>query len=404
MEYFTVEFFEEVVQATNQASLLKDGRSFNLTKEDFFKFLALEVMIGTIGYPRLSMYWTAPTDIPAFRQNMTKNRFHSLRNNLKFPTSDPGNDKLFRIRPLINIFTKKLYTIPKEENLYVDEMMVPFKRKTVLRQYMPKKPIKWGIKLFCLCSSSGMLYDFEIYQGKNTVISGPKLGFCSDIVVHLTRTIPENKNLKLFFDNYFSTLNLILYLQKKGIWATGTIRRNRCSKVPLQSEKELKKEGRGSFDYRIEREDNLYVIRWLDGGVVQLISSIYGEEPLKNVQRFLVEKKTKVEITQPYIVAVYNKNMGGVDKIDFLLSLYRISIRSRKWTLKIFDHFIDLAICNSWLEYRKDHEGNNKGQMQKHMDLLEFRNDIADGLLAQANKDAFLSLSLSENIDSPSTS
>lgn len=69
--------------------------------------------------------------------------------------------------------------------------------------------------------------------------------------------------------------------------------------------------------------------------------------------------------------------------MDFLLSLYRISIRSKKWTLKMFDHFIDLAICNSWLEYRKDVERNTKSS--KYMDLLNFRNDVANGLIAKSN-------------------
>lgn len=78
--------------------------------------------------------------------------------------------------------------------------------------------------------------------------------------------------------------------------------------------------------------------------------------------------------------------MGGVDKMDFLLSLYRIFIRSKKWTLKIFDHFIDLAVCNSWLEYRMDHESS--GQKDKYMDLLCFRNDIANGLIARSNQGA----------------
>lgn len=71
--------------------------------------------------------------------------------------------------------------------------------------------------------------------------------------------------------------------------------------------------------------------------------------------------------------------------MDFLLSLYRISIRSKKWTLKMFDHFIDMAICNSWLEYRKDYQEDDKN---KCMDLLNFRNDIANGLIALSNQQA----------------
>ena len=44
--------------------------------------------------------------------------------------------------------------------------MVPFKGKSLLRQYMPKKPQKWEFKLRGRSGVSGFLYDFDIYQGK----------------------------------------------------------------------------------------------------------------------------------------------------------------------------------------------------------------------------------------------
>ena len=46
--------------------------------------------------------------------------------------------------------------------------------------------------------------------------------------------------------------------------------------------------------------------------------------------------------------------MGGVDKMDFLIQLYRIFIRSRKWTLRVIFHFVSVAVNNSWLEYQRD--------------------------------------------------
>ena len=128
--------------STNQSSIIKNGKSVNLTTEKLLKFLVLEIMIGTIGYPRLEMYWIMGTVIPVFPENMTRQRFHNIRNNLKFTINETQNDKLHKIRPLINMFTQNSDDLPKDENLYVGEMMVPFKGKTTLRQYMPKKPIK----------------------------------------------------------------------------------------------------------------------------------------------------------------------------------------------------------------------------------------------------------------------
>ena len=60
---------------------------------------------------------------------------------------------------LSEIIVKK---IPQEVHLSVDEMMVPYKGKKAgnLRQYLNKKPKKWGFKFFVLSGVSGMVYDF----------------------------------------------------------------------------------------------------------------------------------------------------------------------------------------------------------------------------------------------------
>jgi len=46
--------------------------------------------------------------------------------------------------------------------------MVPFKGKLAPKQYMRGKPHPWGIKLFLMCGSSGIVYDFIMFQGIST--------------------------------------------------------------------------------------------------------------------------------------------------------------------------------------------------------------------------------------------
>ncbi len=52
--------------------------------------------------------------------------------------------------------------------------------------------------------------------------------------------------------------------------------------------------------------------------------------------------------------------MGDVGKMDFLVSIYCNKIRSKKWTLRVAFHFVDIAICNSWLEYPRSNSMSNK--------------------------------------------
>lgn len=63
-----------------------------------------------------------------------------------------------------------------------------------------------------------------------------------------------------------------------------------------------------------------------------------------------------IEVMRPKVkvVAVYSSSMGGVDKHDFLVSLFRISIQCRKSTVRLIFPYFSMRIINAWLEYRND--------------------------------------------------
>lgn len=52
-------------------------------------------------------------------------------------------------------------------NMSVDEAMIPFKGQSSLKQYMPKKPVKRGIKVWVISdATNGFVSQFEVYTGK----------------------------------------------------------------------------------------------------------------------------------------------------------------------------------------------------------------------------------------------
>ena len=61
-----------------------------------------------------------------------------------------------------------------------------------------------------------------------------------------------------------------------GILATATFRMNRLAGCPLMCDKDLKKEGRGSFDYRTDMISTLRVIKWHDNKAVTVVSTFGG--------------------------------------------------------------------------------------------------------------------------------
>ena len=53
------------------------------------------------------------------------------------------------------------------------------------------------------------------------------------------------------------------------------------------------------------------------------------------------------------VLTYLKQYMGGVDKADMMLSLYKTKCRTRKWYHRIFIHLIHLAVVNAWIIYQE---------------------------------------------------
>ena len=93
---------------------------------------------------------------------------------------------------------------------------------------------------------SGGVYDFEVNTGKDSTkkdneIEGILMG--GNVVYRLTQTLPLNKNYKVFFDNFFSSIALLKLLKKEWLLAVPTLRKDRLKDAGkfLKNENEPKK-------------------------------------------------------------------------------------------------------------------------------------------------------------------
>ncbi|KAJ4932945.1 hypothetical protein JOQ06_029783, partial [Pogonophryne albipinna] len=170
----------------------------------------------------------------------------------------------------------------------------------------------------------------------------------------LASTLPVGQNYKIYADNYFTCVPLVVKLLDRGIHYVGTARQVRLPNCNLEEEKSLKKKGRGSFDIRVETNHNICAVKWYDRRVVTLVSSFAGPHTVQNIQRWDKANKTYVEVERPTIVATYNKYMGGVDLLDSFTAIYKFPMKSRRWYVYIFWHTIILAVINAWLLYKRD--------------------------------------------------
>ncbi len=201
---------------------------------------------------------------------------------------------------------------------------------------------------------SGFLYDLDVCQGPaDPEKERSHVGVSGDVVLKLTSTLPAGKKHEVFADNYFTSLLLLEHLRERGIYFLGTIRMNRVRDCQMTEEKDLKKQGRGSMDYRVN-QNNVIIVRWCDSKAVNLVSSFVGITPQGQVKRWDRKTKTYVMVPRPAIVETYNRFMGGVDLLDMLSALYKYSFKTRRWYLYIWWHSVTLALINAWTLYRRD--------------------------------------------------
>ena len=101
---------------------------------------------------------------------MSQNRFELLLRYMHFndsnntkPREHPQYDPLFKISPLLDCLRSAMQSIEPKEMHAIDEQMIIFKGRSSMKQYMKKKPYKWGFKVFAQAGTSGIIYDFELY-------------------------------------------------------------------------------------------------------------------------------------------------------------------------------------------------------------------------------------------------
>lgn len=217
----------------------------------------------------------------------------------------------------------------------------------------------WGIKLFLMCGSSGIVYDFLIFQGSTTELDPniqKNFGEGECVVMQFIERLKRDRHF-VYFDKYFTSYNLLSALAYKKINAAGTVRVPRFCNPPLISDKCLSKMSRGT-SYEItgtapNQKNEVGLIKWFDNkGVVMGSNFITSGEP-ETIRRWDKKNKQFIDVERPEIVGLYNKSMGGVDVHNQLVSFYRIFIKTRKWTRRLVVHSFDMAAVNSWLEYRR---------------------------------------------------
>lgn len=383
--FFDEKLLDLIVSQTNIYAQQKNSE-LGFTKDELYVMLGALLLSGYAKYPHKRMFWNSTPDVPPILKNsMRLNRFETLLHHLHFNNNlqIDRSDKLFKIRPVIDALNA---TFRKhgglDEHISIDESMIPYYGKHYAKQYIKGKPIRFGFKNWALCTSNGYMISFEIYTGKSQNKNDERtFGLGGDVVLKLLEKseILPNEGYKVYFDNYFTSLDLLSHLSENNICATGTIRENRTGHCPFPNKNWWKTQDRGSYKF-VAKADTL-LVQWKDNKIVTVASNFENND-IVNTTRWCRTSKSKKRISQPKLIANYNKRMGGVDKMDGLIALYRSRIRQRKWYWPILAYLLDASISNAWLLMKQLNPAD-----PNCASLLNFRRYVALGFLSTYGKE-----------------
>ena len=301
---------------------------------------------------------------------------HLADNDKLLPPADPNFDKLGKVRPVLDHRRSKFLMLyrPTCHNA-IDEAMIRFKGRSSAKQYMPKKPIKRGIKVWVRAdSANGYFCDFDVYTGAS---QSPEKGLGASVVKRLTAGL-EGKHYQVFCDNFFSGIDLFSELLDNGIYACGTLRANRLhfpNELKPLTKKGLKKRG----DSEVRQVGNLVVSLWQDNRPVTMLSTNAQASANITVQR-RQKDGSRTEVPCPESVVLYNRYMGGVDRGDQLRQYYSVRTKSHKMYKYIFWFIFDVTITNAYVLYQFIPQTDRKA-----LPLKEFRAQLARELIGDYN-------------------
>lgn len=379
--FFTDELIDLLVEQTNLyaekvigSKILKRFSRYHswkpTDKDEMFLFLAMHMLTGLIWKPQIEKYYTTKPIFctPGFPRLLSLKRFRLLSRFLHFTDSSipppAKNKKLHKIQPILDYLLNRFSEVyTPERDLAVDESLLLWKGRLSFMQFIRIKRARFGIKSFIVSeSTSGYIYKIIVYVGSETNLNeNPNHGQMTNVVLTLLeRSNLLDKGYCVYTDNAYCSPELALALVARHTDLVGTVRTNRLG-IP----KEI-------IDFKLEKNEvismcdtkgEIMMLKWQDKRTVLCLST-------KHDTNFVLTKRKGKEALVPSIVHDYNVCMGGVDRVDQMLSAYPLERKRQKvWYKKQFRHLVNIAIFNAHVVHKKS--GGKYKSLQFREALIE---------------------------------
>ena len=176
----------------------QNTKTFEGSMDELRDFICVNFVMGYHKLPNVRSYWEIGS--PTLRVNfvaivLTRERFKEILGNFHFlnnedvvPRDHLAHDRAFKVRWLIDYLSECfLSSMELEVEQSVDEHMIKYKVRSIMRQHIKNKLIKWGFRMWYRCTpKTSYLYEFDIYTGRK---ERTEFGLSESVVLQLTEKI-----------------------------------------------------------------------------------------------------------------------------------------------------------------------------------------------------------------------
>ncbi|XP_011410264.1 PREDICTED: piggyBac transposable element-derived protein 3-like [Amphimedon queenslandica] len=118
---------------------------------DLYAYFGIMILMGLVDLPYLYNYWSKDKIFcyPAIAEKMARDRFIDIHKYLHFTNNEAHGsdlDHLWKVREVLSMI-KRFCLYNQNRECPIDKVMVPYKGNSSLKQYMPKKPVRRGLKV-----------------------------------------------------------------------------------------------------------------------------------------------------------------------------------------------------------------------------------------------------------------
>ena len=164
MYFINDEMLPDMAYQANLYSTQKNVKSINTSTKELEQLMGVYLRMGLVIMSNQRSYWEIFSGYTEVSSIFTCERFETPMSSIHFVDNNSVTegtkkiDRLWKLRPWISSLRRNHVEVSPEEFNAIDEMMVQFKEKSILRQYMPKKRHNSGFKVWGRSDVSILLF------------------------------------------------------------------------------------------------------------------------------------------------------------------------------------------------------------------------------------------------------